>query len=341
MTFIDVCQTAFMTTPAPLEIEAFDELDAILDDLRTRYDETPQWEFCEGFMAAVICMRRPVEADEYLAALLATPMAGDVPDDDGGSFADAAQKERFLTLWNQRWQEVATALDSEVDSLEDDRCYHPEVMDIRGAVAEMPPDEQATFSAEELPAFAQVWALGLSCFLLFIYLYPCAQLPYRYFNKLTVQDGLSNNKVNCILQDKRGFIWIGTNDGLNRYDGKYFTIFRHQPGNTTSLSGNIITSLLQDEQEIIWIGTADGGLSKYNYKLSPAKQFKQYKHIPGDTASIPVNIINAMVQDHFGYLWIGTSGKSVLRFDKKTSKASVSFILPNASSIIFLWPNSL
>ena len=149
-----------MTTTAPLEIEAFDELDAILDDLRTRYDETPQWEFCEGFMAAVTCMRRPVEPDEYLAALLATPMAGDAPDADGGSFADAAQKERFLTLWHQRWIEVSTALDSEVDSLEDDRCYHPEVMDIRGAVAEMPGDEQATFSAEELPAFAQVWALG-------------------------------------------------------------------------------------------------------------------------------------------------------------------------------------
>jgi uncharacterized protein len=149
-----------MTTTAPLEIEAFDELDAILDDLRTRYDETPQWEFCEGFMAAVICMRRPVEADEVLAALLATPMAGDAPDADGGSFTDAEQKERFLTLWNQRWLEVRTALDSEVDSLEDDRCYHPEVMDIRGAVAEMAPSERATFSADVLPAFAQVWALG-------------------------------------------------------------------------------------------------------------------------------------------------------------------------------------
>ena len=149
-----------MTTPLPLEMQAFDEFDTTLDDLRTRYDETPQWEFCEGFMAAVICMRRPVEADEYLAALLGTPMSGDAPDDDGGSFANEAQKERFLTLWHQRWQEVATALDSQVTSLEDDRCYHPEVTDIRGAVAEMPEHEQATFSQEDLPAFAQVWALG-------------------------------------------------------------------------------------------------------------------------------------------------------------------------------------
>ena len=146
-----------------METEAFDELDAILDDLRSRYDETPQWEFCEGFMAAVICSRRLISADEYLAVLLGLPaeaQAGEAPDEDSGSFASDEQRERFLALWNQRWNEVATALEAEVDSLEDDACYHPEVMDIRGVVADMPPDEQAAFAKEDLPAFAQVWALG-------------------------------------------------------------------------------------------------------------------------------------------------------------------------------------
>ena len=146
-----------------METEAFDELDAILDDLRSRYDETPQWEFCEGFMAAVICSRRLISADEYLAVLLGLPaeaQAGEAPDEDSGSFASDEQRERFLGLWNQRWNEVATALEAEVDSLEDDACYHPEVMDIRGVVADMPPDEQAAFAKEDLPAFAQVWALG-------------------------------------------------------------------------------------------------------------------------------------------------------------------------------------
>ena len=146
-----------------METEAFDELDAILDDLRSRYDETPQWEFCEGFMAAVICSRRPIAPDEYLSVLLGLPaeaQAGEAPDEDSGSFASDAQRERFLALWNQRWSEVATALEAEVDSLEDDACYHPEVMDIRGVVADMPSDEQAAFAKEDLPAFAQVWALG-------------------------------------------------------------------------------------------------------------------------------------------------------------------------------------
>ena len=143
-----------------MEVEAFDELDAILDDLRSRYDETPQWEFCEGFMAAVLCSRRPIDADEYLLVLLAIPADGEAPDDEGGSFANPAQRARFLELWQQRWTEVATALDAEVDTLEDEHCYHPEVMDTRGAIADMPPEEQAAFKDEDLPAFAQVWALG-------------------------------------------------------------------------------------------------------------------------------------------------------------------------------------
>ena len=108
----------------------------------------------------MLCSRRPIAADEYLSVLLATPTDGEAPDEEGGSFASPAQRERFLELWQQRWAEVATALDAEVDSLEDDHCYHPEVMDIRGAIADMPPEEQAAFNDEDLPAFAQVWALG-------------------------------------------------------------------------------------------------------------------------------------------------------------------------------------
>ena len=143
-----------------MDVEEFDALDLILDDLRTRYDETPQWEFCEGFLAAVICMRRPVAADEYLPMLLGTPAEGDAPDDEAGSFASPEQQAEFMALWQRRWVEVETALDSEVESLEDDNCYHPEVMDVRGAVAEMTEEERGAFASEELPAFAQVWALG-------------------------------------------------------------------------------------------------------------------------------------------------------------------------------------
>ena len=146
--------------PAWMEMEDFDALDNLLDELRSRYDETPQWEFCEGFMAAVICSRRPIAASEYLSVLLGTPDEGQAPEPEDGSFASAEQQERFMALWTRRWNEVASALDAKAESLEDENCYHPEVMDVRGAVADMPPEEQATFKGEDLPAFAQVWALG-------------------------------------------------------------------------------------------------------------------------------------------------------------------------------------
>jgi ligand-binding sensor domain-containing protein len=97
-----------------------------------------------------------------------------------------------------------------------------------------------------------------------------AQKPSLYFERLTTQNGLSNNKVNCFIQDQRGFMWIGTNDGLNRYDGQYFTIFRKQQDNGSGLSGNIITDLVEDKKEILWIATADGGLTKYDYHQPPA-----------------------------------------------------------------------
>ena len=139
-----------------LDAAAFDELDAILDDLRTRYDETPQWEFCEGFLAALVCCRRAIPADEVLAVLLATGEDAQ----EGASFADAGQQERFMALWTRRWNEVRVALDADIESLDEDRAYAPEVMDVRGAIASLPPGERAAVAGELLPAFAQVWALG-------------------------------------------------------------------------------------------------------------------------------------------------------------------------------------
>jgi uncharacterized protein len=149
-----------------LDGPAFDELDQILDDLRTRDDETPQWEFCEGFMAALVCCRRAIAPAEYLPVLLGTEEPGGDAQADaaavlaGGAFASDAQRQRFLQLWTQRLGEVKTALNTEVESLDDERAYHPEVTDIRGAVAALSPEERADLEGQALPSFAQVWALG-------------------------------------------------------------------------------------------------------------------------------------------------------------------------------------
>ncbi len=147
-----------------------------------------------------------------------------------------------------------------------------------------------------------------------------AQTGPLYFKNITTANGLPNNVVNCIMQDHRGFTWIGTNDGLSRYDGNNFVVFRNKPGDSTSIGGNIITDILEDEKEVLWIATSDGGLSRYNYRLAAGLQFKQYKHLPNDSASIPVNSINALLQDKQGYLWLGTNGRDIIRFSKTTGR---------------------
>ncbi len=143
---------------AALTPDDFDKLDDILDELRTRNSETPQWEFCEGFMAALICGRRIVTPDEYLPVLL------DTGEDGEGKFADDAQFELFFKLWSRRWKEITAALDADVESLEDDCAFYPQVMDVRGVMAGLSEEERATAMrdnpGEDVPAFGQVWALG-------------------------------------------------------------------------------------------------------------------------------------------------------------------------------------
>jgi uncharacterized protein len=146
-----------VATGGPLSPEEFDEIDAILDDLRSRFEETPQWEFCEGFIAALVCGRRVIAPSEYLPVLLDT---GDGSEGHQGAFADAAQAARFMELWVRRWNDVAQGLAAEVEALDDERAYHPEVMDVRGAIAALPDEERAAMAGEALPSFAQVWAVG-------------------------------------------------------------------------------------------------------------------------------------------------------------------------------------
>lgn len=141
-----------MSTPAtpdpkPLAPEDFDLLDDELDRLREQDDEIPSWEFCEGFLVALVCMRREVPAEEYWPVLL------------GEDFKPMEHME-FVWRWRRRWTEIATALDEPVDTLEDERTYHPEALDVRGAVLALPAEERREGDTDDLPGYAQVWALG-------------------------------------------------------------------------------------------------------------------------------------------------------------------------------------
>ena len=132
---------------APLGPDDFDALDNALDGMREQDDETPQWEFCEGFMAAVICTRRPIEPAEYWPVLL------------GDEFVPAQHME-FVWRWKRRWREIETGLDAAVETLDDERAWQPEVLDTRGAIAALPEEERPDLEGEAVPSFAQIWALG-------------------------------------------------------------------------------------------------------------------------------------------------------------------------------------
>ena len=146
--------------------DELEEIDNILDDLRSRGDEIPQWEFCDGFLAAVVCSRRPIAPAEYLPMLLGDGAELDVAEGEPlpllPVFADAAQQARFLELWTRRWNEVVQQLDAKVDRLDDERTYQPEAMDMRGAVASLTEEQRAEMDSdqEEIPSFGQIWALG-------------------------------------------------------------------------------------------------------------------------------------------------------------------------------------
>ena len=161
----ELTTTSSAAAPAlGLTAAELEELDNLLDDLRTRGEEIPQWEFCDGFMTAVICSRRPIAPAEYLPMLLGDGAELDVAEGEPlpllPAFADAAQQARFLELWDRRWNEIVTQLDTDVKTLDDDRTFQPEAMDMRGAVASLPEQERAELEGQEVPSFGQVWALG-------------------------------------------------------------------------------------------------------------------------------------------------------------------------------------
>jgi ligand-binding sensor domain-containing protein len=145
------------------------------------------------------------------------------------------------------------------------------------------------------------------------------QVYTPFFKNLNVVQGLSHNKINRIIEDQRGFIWIGTEDGLNRYDGRYFKIFRRSENGKQGIGGNIINDIYEDKQGVLWIGTADGGLTRYDYRLSPDKQFKQYRFTPGRKDGIPENNI-LRISESNGALWLATSKSYVVRFNKTTER---------------------
>jgi len=128
-------------------------------------------------------------------------------------------------------------------------------------------------------------------------------------------EGLSQSAVTSIIQDRRGFIWVGTQDGLNRYDGYEFVVYRNNPEDSTSINDNWIRALYEDREGFIWVGTRDGGINRFD---PHTEQFIAYKFQPDNPHSLSSNMVRAIFEDKKGRLWVGTEGGGLNLFDKKS-----------------------
>ncbi|MDJ0698527.1 MAG: sigma 54-interacting transcriptional regulator [Woeseiaceae bacterium] len=133
------------------------------------------------------------------------------------------------------------------------------------------------------------------------------------FEHLSRDKGLSQAYVYTIVQDDEGYMWFGTQEGLNRFDGYEFLVFAHDPQDPGSLSDESIRTMIRDSAGTLWIGTDAGGLSRFN---KSDKSFRNYLHDPENPTSLSDNRVRVVYEDRGGNLWVGTDGSGLERLDR-------------------------
>ncbi|RRA98759.1 sensor histidine kinase [Larkinella rosea] len=136
------------------------------------------------------------------------------------------------------------------------------------------------------------------------------------FDHLTIDQGLSNNVVYAMLQDRQGYLWFATDNGLSKYDGYAFTTYRKVPGDSTSLAGNAVIQLMEDKEGLIWMGMMGQGICKFD------KHTEKFTCYGLDSRNLTQGTVHALVEDLAGHLWIANGGAELRRFDKRTGMYS-------------------
>ena len=140
-----------------------------------------------------------------------------------------------------------------------------------------------------------------------------AQFSSFAFERFTIEDGLSNSSINAILQTSDGFLWVATKDGLNRFDGQNFVIFKHDPNSENSLPENYIMSLFESRDGSFWVGTWGGGLCKYD----PVHEsfIKIITNLEND------KYVQCIGEDKSDWLWFGTYTGGLFKYHPDTKQA--------------------
>ena len=145
-----------------------------------------------------------------------------------------------------------------------------------------------------------------------------AQLESIRFEHLSTNDGLSQSSVQAIVQDRRGYLWVGTQDGLNRFDGYRFTIKRNDPDDPHSLSNNNISSLFEDSAGVLWVGTTGGTLHRYAPESDDFERFIVPIASASGTQKRGTANVREILETSDGQFWVGTDLRGVLLFNRRS-----------------------
>jgi diguanylate cyclase (GGDEF)-like protein len=137
------------------------------------------------------------------------------------------------------------------------------------------------------------------------------------FTRISIESGLSQATVNAIEQDREGFIWVGTQEGLNRFDGQEFRVYSYEFDQPDSLSSDWVWDIYLDSRGSLWVGTEGGGLNRYN---RAGDSFTHFRHDADNPRSLSSDRVRAIYEDSLGVFWVGTDGGGLNRLDPDTGE---------------------
>ena len=147
---------------------------------------------------------------------------------------------------------------------------------------------------------------------------PVPAVRPMYFEHLTMRDGLSHSTVDSMLQDSRGYLWLATESGLDRYDGYSVRVYHRERGNPGALASDYVWTIAEDTHGDLWLATIGGGVERWQRSID---QFQQFRHDPKQPASLASDAVRTLLIDGEGRIWAGTLDRGVDVLDPRSGAA--------------------